>query len=176
VVDYREPNGTRRRVSVEGDFHMGRMTIADGPFLTVMDHRGKMDRLTICSLSVSRLGLDASGGVERSHARVFWRRNKAYIQDMGSSNGTTLNGSRIRGWDKGKVSEPVEMGSRTPVGLGKYEITLEPIFDKEVSIELDEEGVPLVLPGECIDMKGVFLKAYSLIPERYPHEMDLIAG
>ncbi|MCS7251407.1 MAG: FHA domain-containing protein [Anaerolineae bacterium] len=35
------------------------------------------------------------GGVSRRHARIFFQNNQFYIEDLGSTNGTYLNGTRL---------------------------------------------------------------------------------
>ncbi|MFW3147014.1 MAG: FHA domain-containing protein [Thermoplasmatota archaeon] len=171
-LEFREPDGTRRKISLDGDFHLGRVMIADGPFLSVLRENGTIDRITICSLSVSRLEEDPSGGAERSHARFFWRGDRFFVQDMGSSNGTSLNGIRIRGWSKGKVSEPIEINSRIVVGFGKYEITIEPVYTKDDAGTVDVAGISVTLPGECADLKKVLVESYKMIPDEYPSEIE----
>jgi len=51
--------------------------------------------------------------VSRRHARIFYRDNRWYIEDLGSRNGTYVNSEDIR--NKGAVE--LEMGMSIVVGL-----------------------------------------------------------
>ena len=52
----------------------------------------------------------ADGGVSRYHARLHWRGDHWVLEDLGSSNGTFVDGRRING--------PVVLGPGGQVGLG----------------------------------------------------------
>jgi pSer/pThr/pTyr-binding forkhead associated (FHA) protein len=43
------------------------------------------------------LGLDELGAISRQHFRIRFEDGKPFIEDMGSANGTTVNGLDIRG-------------------------------------------------------------------------------
>ena len=45
-----------------------------------------------------------------AHARVFSRGDFMYVEDMGSTNGTYLNGRRLRGPERLKVADVVRIG------------------------------------------------------------------
>ena len=45
-----------------------------------------------------------------AHARVFNRGDYVYIEDMGSTNGTYLNGRQVRGPERLKVADVVRIG------------------------------------------------------------------
>ncbi len=53
--------------------------------------------------------------VSRQHARLAWRRGRFVVEDLGSSNGTTLNGTRVQ--------EQV-LGLHDRVGVGKFVLQL----------------------------------------------------
>ena len=54
--------------------------------------------------------------VSRKHAKISFSDGKITIEDLGSTNGTHVNGSR--------VTRPVEIGTKTPVKLGKTTVEL----------------------------------------------------
>lgn len=45
-----------------------------------------------------------------AHARIYPRQDFMYIEDMGSTNGTFLNGRQLRGAERLKVSDVVRIG------------------------------------------------------------------
>lgn len=55
-----------------------------------------------------------SSGVSRMHAKVFCRDDVYYITDMGSTNSTFLNGSRLAPQEPGRLTDGDE------VHLGRY--------------------------------------------------------
>ncbi len=77
--------------------------------------------------------------VSRNHAKIFWKDGKLFIQDIGSLNGTWVNGCRLPGWQKVKersqrpCSNPLEIISPSTVFLGPY---------TGVSINFDGYTVP----------------------------------
>ncbi|WP_141332562.1 FHA domain-containing protein [Myxococcus sp. AB025B] len=57
------------------------------------------------------------GGVSRTHARVFTEAGTVFIEDLGSANGTFVNGEAI--------AEPTALTPQTEVVLGDYTLTLK---------------------------------------------------
>jgi hypothetical protein len=45
-----------------------------------------------------------------AHARIFQRGDFMYVEDMGSTNGTYLNGRQIRGAERLKVADTIRIG------------------------------------------------------------------
>jgi pSer/pThr/pTyr-binding forkhead associated (FHA) protein len=45
-----------------------------------------------------------------AHARIFQRDDFMYIEDMGSTNGTYLNGRQLQGAERLKVADSVRIG------------------------------------------------------------------
>ena len=87
----RHPDGTQTEETLEAELSIGR---AEGNDL----------RLT-------------EGGVSRKHARFFVENGEVLVEDVGSANGTTVDGARIDG------PTPVAVGS--VVELGDYEVRLK---------------------------------------------------
>ncbi len=58
------------------------------------------------------------GGVSRRHARIFIEGADVLVEDIGSSNGTFVDGERITG--------PTPLAPRTIVLIGEYEVSLKP--------------------------------------------------
>ena len=105
--------------------------------------------------------------VSRRHARLSRTGEQMRIEDLGSSNGTYVNGERIR------VREPVIVRPGDRIGLGSYTFTLTLSGDLEERDGRDDltleardldvdagdrkliEGVSLVLrPGEIVGLMG----------------------
>jgi pSer/pThr/pTyr-binding forkhead associated (FHA) protein len=73
--------------------------------------------------------------VSKSHARLYMESGRLMLKDLGSRNGTLLNGSPLPGWKSGTESQPVEItedsnvkfGLNTPVriAVGKRTLTAE---------------------------------------------------
>ncbi|HSP78680.1 MAG TPA: FHA domain-containing protein, partial [Myxococcaceae bacterium] len=59
----------------------------------------------------------SEGGVSRRHARVWAEGGKVMVEDLGSANGTFVDGERIAG--------PTPLTSRSQVLLGDYELRLK---------------------------------------------------
>lgn len=65
------------------------------------------------------------GGVSRRHARFFIDGDQVAVEDLGSANGTYVDGERIDG--------PTVLGPRAQVVIGDYEVSLKPAGQKRAS-------------------------------------------
>jgi hypothetical protein len=68
------------------------------------------DELTVGRASGCAVGLMDDNFVSQVHARVFRRGDDYWVEDLGSTNGTLLNGRRLTG------PAPVRKGDRVQVG------------------------------------------------------------
>ncbi|GBD09901.1 FHA domain-containing protein FhaB [Candidatus Thermoflexus japonica] len=59
------------------------------------------------------------GGVSRRHARIFFQNDQFYIEDLGSTNGTYLNGVRLDPYS------PRPLGDGDELRLGQISIRVE---------------------------------------------------
>jgi pSer/pThr/pTyr-binding forkhead associated (FHA) protein len=86
--------------------HLGGRVMLQRPFMppSMTIGRDFSCEVIIDNLSVSRL-----------HARISWDRGQFIVEDLGSANGTTLNGQKI-------TRSPVNLNDR--IGFGKFEITI----------------------------------------------------
>lgn len=85
--------------------------------------------------------------VSRSHARIFYYKGKYYIQDLGSLNGTRINGELISGWVPRKQSLEAELSEGAVVEVGT-QTTFRVEFEEEVeeiSIRKDNCSILLLL-------------------------------
>ncbi|MBX7096746.1 MAG: FHA domain-containing protein [Myxococcaceae bacterium] len=87
----RHPDGTEEERELEGELSVGR---ADGNELVLTE-----------------------GGVSRKHARFFTDGEELKVEDVGSANGTFVDGERITG--------PTVVGPRAQVVIGDYELKLK---------------------------------------------------
>jgi hypothetical protein len=108
-------------------------------------------------LTVSR----ALKGSRPGHLVIFMEGGKYYIRDLGSRNGTRVNGSPIKGWSEGKPSYaiPVEDGQRVIVGRQTYFI---------VGMEHKElpAGTRLERLAKLRDILIVLLRARNYLKEK----------
>lgn len=93
------------------------------------------------------VGIDVT--VSRKHARILFEKGKCYIQDLGSRNGTRINGTLIDGWFPGKesVQKEVKMGSIVEFGMQ----TMLVITSKEVDSELESRVAVIELFGNYLE-------------------------
>lgn len=91
---------------------------------------------------------DAS--VSRRHARIFWKDGKPYIQDLGSLNGTKIDGHTIPGWrerkreEKGRASMYVLLAGGMKILFGAQ--TLASVeYEKDTLTIIERQSVRLSL-------------------------------
>ncbi len=74
------------------------------------------DELTIGRSTECAIPLPGDNFVSQVHARVFRRENEYWVEDLGSTNGTLMNGRRLAG------PAPVRKGDRLQVGRTVLEL------------------------------------------------------
>jgi pSer/pThr/pTyr-binding forkhead associated (FHA) protein len=98
-----EETGRQVQLPVVSEVYLGRLDAAHGIF--------------------PDLDLTADGGLEegvsRRHAKVHQKGNRFYIEDVGSANGTFLNGQRLTPY----LPHPLQNGDE--VQLGRLELIIE---------------------------------------------------
>ena len=115
------------------------------------------DEILIGRESNSTLHID-SPGVSRRHARLVFQNNQYLLEDLGSSNGTFVNGVQI--------SKPWPLKNGDVISLGKmiqleYQVGLPP-----VSATMIEDGLTLV--------DGTFIEATSQQPLVPPNPLQYL--
>ena len=96
-------------------------------------------------------------GVSRRHARLWWERGHFMIEDLGSSNGTAINGRRV---DRAAV------GERDTIMIGKFRLGLE-----------EEEQEPQVPETHLIMLEGSRARFWLCSSEgRQRIDGDLLLG
>lgn len=84
------------------------------------------------SLPMSRVDLDLTPletetpfKISRLHAEFTWADGTLQIRDLGSSNGTWVNGERLQGREPGRPSDPrtIQAGDRIRLAHLEFEVT-----------------------------------------------------
>lgn len=123
--------------------------------------------------------------VSKPHARIFWENNALYIQDIGSLNGTWINGHSLPGWKKVREknrrphSNPVEITKAISVFFGPY--TGVNITFKKNSIPITQ-GETVILPSlktmdYPLDFTSIITKAKrSMVIPQFYGKMNIMDG
>jgi adenylate cyclase len=127
--------------------------------------------------------------VSRPHARISMADGHYWIEDLGSANGTELNGEQIKG--KGKLhldpGQPIRISDttieiKTPVaqagldpGLGLGDRTLVTTHDTRLDIDaMIDAAAPVFEPGQPIDpARAEALSLLYELPLRFGEETEL---
>ena len=132
LIRYTDAYGIEREVGISGDFTIGRKDTGDDSFLCLTDSQGREILLMACDRSISR-----------RHALCYWIDQKLFIRDVGSTNGTFINGHALQGWTRKAESKAVNI-------------------PKKVDIKLAEGCVFNIEPDEACDEVGQILKQVGL--------------
>jgi hypothetical protein len=107
-----EPPSPRRRESALPDLRAG-----VEPRLEVVAAMGHVPGTTFDVGSGATLGRSNGADINvddpfasSAHARIFQRGDYMYVEDMGSTNGTYLNGRQIRSAERLKVADKIRIG------------------------------------------------------------------
>jgi eukaryotic-like serine/threonine-protein kinase len=89
------------------------LTFADGVILTLS---GALEyfigRSSLGEHWIPAVDLSGRSGVSRRHARLFWRNSSLFLEDLGSNNGTFVNGETLQD----RPPRPVESGETLTFG------------------------------------------------------------
>ncbi len=91
----------------------------------------------------------AHAQVSRQHAQIFRTTNEASIRDLGSANGTFVNGKRIDGDMLLSQGDEIQIGPFEFVFDGEF---LEPLRGGRTSVELRCIGLTRSLPNSGLDL------------------------
>lgn len=118
-----QPHETDHTAAAAGNGHGGRKRRGLPHELAVMSPDNVADEsfalddeVTIGRSSECAVPLPADNFVSQVHARVFRRENEYWVEDLGSTNGTLMNGRKLSG------PAPVRRGDRLQVGRTVLEL------------------------------------------------------
>jgi FHA domain-containing protein len=77
----------------------------------LVDRSNKIGRDDTCTLTIDDLA------VSRQHARIFLERGRYFVEDLGSSNGTTINGRHLQ------PALPVELNRGDVIRIGQSDLS-----------------------------------------------------
>jgi EmrB/QacA subfamily drug resistance transporter len=126
------PAASRRRI--------GELRITDGPDAGRMFALGE-DTVLGRDETADIVLADPSGELSRRHAQIRLSGGVAVVEDLGSTNGTFLNGERIAG------PQPLRAGDE--IGIGKY------LLEFASSIEADVTRARPILDPQLTRVRGV---------------------
>ena len=99
-----------------------------------------------------------ANGISRRHLRVRLQGRQFVVEDLGSQNGTTLNGKRI--------TKPVRYKKGDVIGVVDYQITLGFLADEEDELE---EAAPMAvdrsMAGNAAYLEGEIERLYEWSPQ-----------
>jgi hypothetical protein len=147
----------------EDDSYTGDMDLTDSEPITIhlrIDKGAQARELEISLSRPIRLGridptqdifpevdltddLGMEHGVSREHARISQEGNVVEVEDLGSTNGTLLNGNRLAPY----ISHPLKDGDRLQIGK------------LIISVSLKFQGLDKTLPGNSPPSDGVYRHA-----------------
>jgi HD-GYP domain-containing protein (c-di-GMP phosphodiesterase class II) len=103
----------------------------------------------------------------RRHACVLAVHNRYYLQDLGSTNGTILNGNKI-------TSEPLAHGDLVQIGGSVFRFEIGADLDTDYLKTLDLQAV--VSLAEAVDRKDGYTRSHSAAVARIAHLLALELG
>ncbi len=89
------------------------------------DDRGIIRIITKDGKTVPMGLIDREKEISEKHFEIIKMENRWFVRDLGSENGTYLNGKPLEGWSSGVMSKPVEIKDGDEILFGKYMITVK---------------------------------------------------
>ena len=140
------PNGKSHELEIEKSF-FGR----NGNLLQCIGLDGKRTVLMGSDRAITRLQ------DKKCHFSIFEKNGELYIRDMGSSNGTFVDGKRLPGFVAKKGSRSFALPDRCTIKVGKKEMTIE-VISREEELEAERKRRKA---DNCMDY-GLFKKASDI--------------
>ncbi|CAE6712113.1 FHA domain-containing protein [Paraburkholderia aspalathi] len=120
--------------------------------------------------------------LSRRHARVFTEHGAVYVADLGSKNGTTLNGNAVR-------QAPARLRAGDELCFGGelcYRVSIEPRARIVVARAAPAPGLLLVPQRDDLELQPIDVQAFPFLiskadevfsryKDRYPHQVNYIS-
>ncbi|SOF00045.1 FHA domain-containing protein [Burkholderia sp. OK233] len=120
--------------------------------------------------------------LSRRHARIFTEHGAVYVADLGSKNGTTLNGTAVR-------QAPARLRAGDELCFGGelcYRVSIEPRARIVVARAAPAPGLLLVPQRDDLDLQPIDVQAFPFLiskadevfsryKDRYPHQVNYIS-
>jgi pSer/pThr/pTyr-binding forkhead associated (FHA) protein len=110
------------------------------PLNKVTNTIGRKDRITNVVPEVDLATVDQDRAVSRKHAEVTYRAGKMMLRDLGSTNGTTVNGQPLQ------LQVETELVDADQVSLGGFEVAFAAAIEWPEGVEAEwppEEAAPV---------------------------------
>ncbi|RME57126.1 MAG: FHA domain-containing protein [Caldilineae bacterium] len=90
--------------------------------------------------------------VSRQHARIVWREEGYYVEDLGSKNGTHVNGEEVRAPVRLEDGDEIQIALRFKLAFVDAGATAPLSLEEEAEgLRLDTETRQVWVNGQCID-------------------------
>ncbi|MFM0229216.1 FHA domain-containing protein [Paraburkholderia sediminicola] len=120
--------------------------------------------------------------LSRRHARIFTEHGAVYVADLGSKNGTSLNGTAVR-------QAPARLRAGDELCFGGelcYRVSIEPRARLVVARAAPAPGLLLVPQRDDLDLQPIDVQAFPFLiskadevfsryKDRYPHQVNYIS-
>ena len=118
---------------------------------------------------VEKIGI-MDGTVSKEHAEIFWENKVPYIRDLGSRNGTKIDGCLIPGWKRGGISMAVPLRKGAKLLLGSFTYVSVEIKEKTLTIT---KGDTIRLPHDDIKKLLEFIRIRDVVDEKVKVVQDV---
>lgn len=123
-----------------------RLLIQQGP------NQGREYQLTDLQMTIGRSSVNEivlnDPEISRRHAQFSRQGNVYTIQDLGSTNGTFVNGQRCTGAVSLKDGDLIEFGDTIRTRFLRRTTQLDPVYDPGFGIPVEDPPLPAVTEGE----------------------------
>ena len=125
-----------------------------------------------------------AAGVSRKHARIYFANQQAFVEDLDSSNGTSVNGQRIEGSKALRQGDQIGLGQSVvlhfdgppeaivaqPAAAAKPPVAARPPIAATEAYDVIEDASPAGPPQLVVDIAGDLPRTYIL------HQNEITIG
>ncbi len=109
-----------------------------------------------------------AAGVSRQHARIYFVEQQPFIEDLGSSNGTFVNGRQLAGPEPLQPGDLIGLGQKVTLAFnGRPEAApaARPPLAETEAYDIIEEATPAGPPQLVVDIAGDLPRTYTLLQD-----------